>query len=82
MSDKRPFHVRLRPETVEAARELASRLNFEYAKNPATGRFLEFAIYIMGESLAGRYLWFDIEKQSFVDPAIVAQEFQNSNPNN
>jgi hypothetical protein len=81
---KKPFHVRLTVETIDAARELTARFGFEYHSQPAIGLFLEFAIDCFKKVVQGRYKWYDTETEIFVDLAEVAEQFRdsNSNPNN
>jgi hypothetical protein len=79
---KKQFHVRLTVESIDTARELAARFGFEYHNQPAIGLFLEFAIDCFKKVVAGKYQWYDTEKETFVDLAELAQEFQNSNSNN
>ena len=78
---KKPFHVRLTPETIDSARELAARFGFEYHNQPAIGLFLEFAIESLRLTVDGKYQWYNTEAETFVDLAAVAQEFQDSNSN-
>ena len=81
---KKPFHVRLRVESIDTARELAARFGFEYHNQPAIGLFLEFAIDSLKKVVEGKYQWYDTERETFVDLAEVAEQFRdsNSNPNN
>jgi hypothetical protein len=79
---KKPFHVRLTPETIDAARELAARFGFEYRSQPAIGLFLEFAIESLRLTVDGKYQWFDTEAKTFVDLTTIAEEHRNSNSNN
>jgi hypothetical protein len=79
---KKPFHVRLTLETIDAARELTARFGFEYHNQPAIGLFLEFAIDCFKKLVEGKYKWYDTETKTFVDLTTIAEEHRNSNSNN
>jgi len=79
---KKQFHVRLTVSSIDTARELAARFGYGIQNQPAIGLFLEFAIEYFKKVLEGKYQWYDTEKETFVDLAELAQEFQNSNSNN
>jgi hypothetical protein len=79
---KKQFHVRLAVDSIDTARQLAARFGFEYHNQPAIGLFLEFAIESFKKVIEGRYQWYDIEKETFVDLTTIAEEHRNSSSNN